>query len=389
MNYEKGLFEFNLNSIFITDIDGNILNCNLESENLLNIKKELIINHNITEFLYCKNDVFNDILLKIKQNSFIRKFSTSFKNTENDEIPVLINATISEDIDSKEINLILIIEDISEQKRNEEELKDTIESLKISREIAENYSNDVLMLIQQLEQSQQELKELNASKDKFFAIIAHDLKGPLSGINQLMEIVIADIENFSMEDMKEYFTIIHESITSTYKLLENLLHWARLQRGNMPFEPDTIDLNQLANSTIELLNPVAQQKNISLKTDIHGDISFFADYNMIYTVIRNLFSNSIKFTQVDGEITFYAHILDDDRILAGVMDNGIGMTQEDKDKLFKIGVHHTTLGTNKEKGTGLGLVLCKELIEKNGGNIWVESELGKGSTFNFTLKRFQ
>ena len=385
LNYDKILFEFSLESIAIIDVYGIIVDVNPQCEILLNKKKSNLKGENFSLFLQNRNELVN-ILSKITDDGNIRGLKTALKGKNSKEnLFILINATLYQVPETSETYIILFIEDITQQKKYESELINTIDSLKISREIAEEYSQNVITLMEQVEQNQLELQELNASKDKFFSIIAHDLKGPLSGATALLDLVLKDLDNLTIDEFKEYFILVHEYISGTYKLLENLLSWARLQKGSMPNNPDLFSLHYAINNSIELLKGNADQKGISIKLEMDSELMVYADSNMIFTVIRNLLSNAIKFTPENGEITIFAHILDDNRVICGIQDNGIGMSDDDKLKLFKIGVHHTTLGTKNEKGTGLGLLLCKELVEKSGGQIWVDSEIGVGTSFNFTI----
>ncbi len=385
LNYDKILFEFSLESIVIIDVYGIIVDVNPQCEILLNKKKANLKGENFSIFLQNRNELVN-ILSKITDDGNIRGLKTVLKGKNlKENLFILINATLYQVPETSETYIILFIEDITQQKKYESDLINTIDSLKISREIAEEYSQNVITLMEQVEQNQLELQELNASKDKFFSIIAHDLKGPLSGATALLDLVLKDLDQLTIDEFKEYFILVHEYISGTYKLLENLLSWARLQKGSMPNNPDLFSLHYAINNSIELLKGNADQKGINIKLEMDSELMVYADSNMIFTVIRNLLSNAIKFTPENGEISIFAHILDDNRVICGIQDNGIGMTEEDKQKLFKIGVHHTTLGTKNEKGTGLGLLLCKELVEKSGGQIWVDSEIGVGTSFNFTI----
>ena len=384
LNYGEILFENSLESIIITDIYGVIKDVNPQGEQLLKRKKIDLVNSNFSNYLQRREDM-QAILSQISEHSILKKFHTELKQKHSTQFHIVINATLYQEPNSGVTFMILFIEDITAQKLYEIELISTIESLKISREIAEEYSSNVIELMEKIENSQIELRELNASKDKFFSIIAHDLKGPLSGTTALLDLVLKDLDNLSVDEFKEYFILVHEYITGTYKLLENLLSWARLQRGNMPNNPDLFSMHFAIDNSVELLKGNATQKEITLNVEIPEDLMCYADSNMVFTIVRNLLSNAIKFTPIGGTIKIFAHLLDDARIICGVQDNGVGMSIEVQEKLFNVGTHYTTLGTKNEKGTGLGLILCKELVEKSGGQIWVESEEGVGTSFNFTL----
>jgi PAS domain S-box-containing protein len=228
------------------------------------------------------------------------------------------------------------------------------------------------------------LNELNATKDKFFSIIAHDLRGPFANFRVVTDLLTSSYDELEETEKKEFLELIKDSANNLYSLLENLLDWSRSQRGTMPFNPNEFDFSLIAKNTVNFLKLSADNKNIELINNITDDTYITADVNMITTVIRNLVSNAIKFTANGGQININSTITEKDSIFS-VQDNGIGLSKETINKLFRIDTQVTTIGTNDEKGTGLGLILCKEFVEKHGGKIWVESEVGKGSTFYFSL----
>lgn len=239
-------------------------------------------------------------------------------------------------------------------------------------------------LEKKVEQRTLELKELNATKDKFFSIIAHDLKNPFNTLLGFTELMLDNLSDYSQEKLKEFITILRDTSKHSYALLENLLEWSRSQTGKLEITPETIQLNELFKDNIDLLSNNAAGKKIKLINNIDPDATAFADSNMIRTVIRNLISNAIKYSNEDGSITGTSKIAGK-FVEISVTDTGIGIEQENIDKLFKIDINYSTAGTASESGTGLGLILCKEFVSKNGGKIWIESEPGKGSSFTFTL----
>ena len=235
-----------------------------------------------------------------------------------------------------------------------------------------------------LEERRQHIEELNASKDKFFSIIAHDLKNPFQTIIGFSEMQKEEIKSGDKGAIEEYAGLINSSAIQTYRLLENLLEWANSQRGKIPFNPVPINLIETLNEEFSALNEIAKVKNIELKSSLPSDLKIKADKDMIKTILRNLITNAIKFTHKNGLVEVRARI-EDGNMEISVSDSGIGMTDETMTKLFRIDANLTTRGTENEKGTGLGLFLCKEFVEKHGGKIWVESESGKGSTFKFFI----
>ncbi len=241
-------------------------------------------------------------------------------------------------------------------------------------------------LEKKVEQRTRELNELNATKDKFFSIIAHDLKNPFNTLMGFTELMLDNLPDYSLEKLREFIGILHETSKQSYSLLENLLEWSRSQTGRLQMVVEPIDLYELVEQNINLLSNQAASKKIKLINDIREPAVATADKNMINTVIRNLISNAIKYTRDGGNITASVAQKDDYYELS-ITDTGIGIKPENLQKLFRIDVNYSTRGTKDEMGTGLGLILCKEFIVKNGGKIWGESEFGKGSTFKFTVPK--
>jgi signal transduction histidine kinase len=246
--------------------------------------------------------------------------------------------------------------------------------------------------IKQRQQAETALQKANSDKDKLFAIISHDLRGPFQPLLGNAQLIMNQMERFTQTDIQAMANDIYRSARAILNLLDNLLTWSRLQQERMEYIPEPIELRSLADSTVNLLKEVARGKKIRLDHTIEAGLFVQADNYMVDTIIRNLTSNALKFTPIGGQVTLSAHRngLSSGKGEPGwvevrVTDTGIGMRQEDIDKLFKIDVHHTTLGTSQETGTGLGLILCQEMVLKNGGQIWVESEENQGTTVTFTL----
>ena len=193
-----------------------------------------------------------------------------------------------------------------------------------------------------------------------------------------------DLNDLSKEEIELFANNIHESAQTVFNLLENLLQWSRVQTGRIKIDPEIHDISQLTDSTFSLLKNNALKKSIELVNSIPARTLVYSDIQTISSVVQNLLSNAIKFTPKEGKIEVGCK-LKKETLDIFVADTGVGIKEEDKEKLFRIDMHLTTTGTEREEGSGLGLILCKELVEKNSGKIWVESELGKGSTFHFTL----
>ena len=225
----------------------------------------------------------------------------------------------------------------------------------------------------------------NAEKDKFFSIIAHDLKGPFNGFLGLTQVMAEELPSLTPAEVQKIAVSMSNSAKNLYHLLENLLEWSQIQQGAFPFNPEIIQLGIVVRSSIDMICETAKSKDIEIATDIADGLLVFVDINMIQTVIRNLVLNAVKFTPRGGKITLLAKVATGNNIEISINDNGIGMNPAMIENLFRIDVHTNRKGTEGEPSTGLGLLLCKEFTEKNGGKIWVESEEGIGSTFYFTL----
>ena len=235
-----------------------------------------------------------------------------------------------------------------------------------------------------LNQQKDQLQQLNSTKDKFFSIIAHDLRSPFQSLLGLSDMLLDELKESNNTEQKNYARMIHESSHHIYMLVENLLTWSKTQRNKMSFEPVEIDISSIIDETLNLLRPNSDQKNISTEKHFGTDKHGYADKNMIEMVIRNLVSNAIKFTPQNGKIYISLNENNDD-LQVEIRDNGIGITPENQIKLFNLDSNYSNKGTNGEEGTGLGLIICKEFIEKNNGKIRVESNPGKGSSFFFTI----
>lgn len=239
-----------------------------------------------------------------------------------------------------------------------------------------------------INQQNSELQELNATKDKFFSIISHDLKGPLNSLTAFSGMLIKHTDALTKEEIQMLARDFDKSLKNLLSLLENLLEWSRSQTGITEVKPAPLQLKSLINFNVELLHKMAENKNIQIQTEVPGTLWAFAGENQMNTVLRNLISNAVKFTHPGGRVSITAREWKD-VLEIRVTDNGVGISREDLQKLFKIEHKHSSQGTANEKGTGLGLMLCKEFIDQNGGTLTVESQEGKGSTFRFTVPKGQ
>jgi PAS domain S-box-containing protein len=336
-----GLFSF-LNKVWL-DFTGNEMGADLGMNWLKNVHPEDL-----------------EKLLDQYQDAFSSKssFSCEFRFKRKDDVYrwIMINGTPRFSREGIFMGFIGSCADISEQKESEEKIR------KINIELA----------------------EINATKDKFFSIISHDLRSPLSGLMQVLLIIVEDYDSLQNDEKQQMITDVANTSKRTYDLMENLLEWSRVQTGNIPFYPQKITLLTLLNNLEALYNQNLKSKGITLKINVEPEISVFADKKMTETILRNLLSNAIKFTYPNGTVSVSSEP-GNDFVVIKVIDTGVGIKTEKLSELFQVDKVQSTWGTAKETGTGLGLILCKELVEKQNGKIWVESKEDEGTTFYFTL----
>lgn len=267
-------------------------------------------------------------------------------------------------------------------------------SLHIARDISQQKESEA-----ELNKLNSELKELNKSKDKFFSIVAHDLRSPFQGMLGFTDLILDEMDTLSKAEIKEYLQKVRDSSYSTFILLENLLHWSRLQSGRLKFNPSNFSINESIAGIIDLLESNAHSKNISIVNHNTTDFYAFADQQMVHSILLNLTTNAIKFTKPGGTVTFDSKIKEmcEDKsegkclpckhvcLEITVSDTGVGLSAEGKARLFRNDDNYTQPGTLNEQGVGLGLKLVKEMTEKHGGKLSIKSEVGKGSEFSFSI----
>jgi len=343
-------------AIIITRLaDSKIIDYNNGFKRISGFDSDSIVNKTTTEVLLWENENNRDEVLNClrKEGKFKAK-EFRFRKKSGEIITGLYSAEVL--IINNEKCVMSSIDDITVRKNAEEKL-----------------------II-----NEKRLSNLNATKDKFFSIIAHDLKSPFNSIMGFSELLVEQMREKDYDSIEKYADIIYNSSQRALKLLSNLLEWARIQTGKIEYNPEYVEIVSLINTEIDLLMDTAQQKSIKINQKLPRKLPFLVDKSMLSTVIRNLISNAIKFTREGGEIIINTEQRAD-KIIICVSDNGVGMNKSDIDKLFKMEESSSSPGTNNEHGTGLGLILCKEFVEKHNGNIRVESELGKGSKFCIEL----
>lgn len=345
-------------SIVITDLKGNIEYINPQFTRITGYSYNEAIGKNprILKSGYTSPDEYENLWKTITAGGM---WKGEFHNRKKDGTLYWELATVSPIIDDtgKIIQYIAVKEDITARKE----------------------------ALDALQRSETQLKKANATKDLFFSIIAHDLKSPIGNFVQFLELITARSNDYSETEKDEIIKTLYELSIKTNDLLEDLLLWSRIQMNKIDLTPEIINLNQITHSTIILVKENAEKKNIEIENLINEDLFFFADSTSIKTVLRNLLSNAIKFSHRNKKVSIDAFNQTNQIIEVSVTDHGVGIPQTELGKLFKIETNVSTYGTEKEKGTGLGLILCRELVEKNGGKIWVESTENVGSIFHFTI----
>ncbi|MDA3892845.1 MAG: PAS domain-containing sensor histidine kinase [Salinivirgaceae bacterium] len=359
------LYESNLMPISIFDS---------ETLNFLSVNNAFI-----DKYGYTREEFLNMTILEIRSDSEIGKLEESVKIADKG----LVNAGVF--FHKKKNGEIMQVEIIS---------CDLVFDEKNAKLVFVNDVTDKMKAELIIQKQNEELLKLNSDKDRLLSIIGHDLKSPFVTIIGFTEMLIKNISIKDMSEIEEYAHYINQASTKAFKLLEDLLSWAKAQSGKVSFFPQKLDLNTICNDAMNAFMPGAIKKNININYLPNNDFTVIADSNMLKTVLRNLISNAIKFTNPGGTITIDAE-QNISKVTISVTDNGVGMTPKEVSMLFDVAQTHSTPGTENEKGTGLGLLLCKEFVEKHGGKIWVESEVGNlptdrhgkagGSSFIFTL----
>ena len=258
---------------------------------------------------------------------------------------------------------------------------EVVASLGIGRDITEKRKAQ-----EELKNKKQELEEMVNLKDKFLSIIAHDLRDPFNILIGYSDLILEQIEDLSLEKLTKYVQAINASSNNAYSLLHNLLDWSKTQSGKISYRPEEINISRLIDNTLAALNYAASSKNIILRKIIPDDLHVFTDENMLKTVMRNLINNALKFSFKNSEVTIEV-VEEKLQFIIRIIDNGIGIKEDTLKQIFSPDFNTSKPGTENERGTGLGLKICKEFINKWGGKIWVESIYGNGSIFSFSIPK--
>ena len=342
----------------LVDLNGNLFKVNSEMANIFGYPMQELEKMNVNDIAHPNyKEVSPRFIMNASNGSESHViFEKQYIHRNGNLVTCIVTSSAVCDATNKPMYFISHVQDITEKKNAERKL----------------FEQNI------------ELKKTNAEKDKFFSIIAHDLRSPFNAIVGMSEILVEQIKEKDFGGVEEYADIIIKSSYRAMDLLNNLMEWSQSQTGRMKFNPVYFDLNETINQIELLLSENARQKSLTINNALPPGVLVFADKPMINTVLRNLVSNAIKFTYHGGNIGISAST-DNEGITVSISDNGIGMSKERIETLFHLDQSYSTSGTENETGTGLGLNLCKEFIDKHNGKLWVESTVGKGSTFHFSL----
>ena len=351
-------FQNSPNAFSLANLEnGKIIEINDSFTRISGFTKDNVIGKTSNDLnVWINNEDRANALEKLREEGFIRNMEIQFRTKTGNIIDIIMASSIIKSNNS----LIMASEfiDISDRKKAEQALKE----------------------------SEEKLRESNKTKDKFFSIIGHDLKSPFNAILGFSKILLKKHKDYDNEKREKLIKSVNNSADSAFKLLENLLTWSRSQSGVIKYSPEKLNLKILLFETLFDLQGQADKKNINILDTVSENDIIFADKNMIATVFRNLISNAIKFTNKNGNITISSKKQENSNFIEiSVTDTGVGIPKEIIDDLLRIDKNTSTQGTENEAGTGLGLILCKEFVEKHGGKIWIESEIDKGSIFHFTI----
>lgn len=335
--------------------DGKIVDCNESFSRITGFSRDELIGNDTLSIPLWENPAERAKMIQmVSKMGACENFELLFYHKKGHTCTGLLSArTLNL---NGETHLLGVVRDISDRKIAEEEIKSKNE----------------------------QLKKLNIEKDKFFSIIAHDLRSPFASFHGLTEMINEQFHRLSPVRLKELVGKLNYSSSNLFQLLENLLEWSRMEQGSIPFRPEVKELGPLVNESISMFVDSARTKSITIETDIPADLKVFTDSHYMLSVLRNLISNALKFTPRGGIVNVKA-LASEDAIEVIVRDSGIGMSPELLSNIFKIDAPTSRKGTEGEASSGLGLILCKSFIEKHNGTIWADSEVGAGTTFHFTI----
>lgn len=377
-------------AVMLSD-DGIILYCNAYFALMVNLPLEKVFGTNFADYIHdSSKEQVRDLLEHGRSQA--TKEEIKLHSDSGRKIPVLmtINALT---LDNK-MFLGIILTDLTIQYENQRKLKLKTTQLEAKNDELEDADIELAFQINEKKKRSKELRiaktdvkdleDINTHKDSVLAILSHDLRSPLTGIIGIAEYLNTDYDNLKQSEVKRMLALLLNETTNELNLLDNLLEWGRIKYASEAFSPENITLSRFVTEVFDTLNEVAVKNHIKLNNKVQENIVLFADENMLLSILQNLVSNAIKHTPADGEITVSA-MRDGDKIITEVKDTGIGMSKELTEKLFTPQMNSLLNPRKKNKGGGIGLLLVKEFLDKNSGEIWVKSEEGKGSSFYFSL----
>jgi PAS domain S-box-containing protein len=381
----RTFFEFNKAVMLQINFENKkIINCNNAAVEFYGYTKEELL----TKSIYDINTMSRKEIDKLMRDAVVNKiqhfrFQHKLANKEIKDVEVFASLIKLE----HKVNLFVIVIDVTNEVKAEKEIVEYVQELKKAHKRIEEKRKKMECLNKVLKRSKQELLELNENKNKFFSIIAHDLRSPFMALSGISQMISEDMDSMSVKEVKNMASMIYNSTQNLYKLMENLLHWANLQMDTLKISPINFDIKQISQQVETTFQLSAKEKNVQIANKIRKT-STYADTECVKAILRNLLNNAIKFSKKNGVIHLSSKV-EKNMIRIIVKDNGVGMSKETLSKLFSIKNKISKKGTANEIGTGLGLILCKELVEKNNGEIFVSSKLGKGSEFSFTLPKYK
>ncbi len=366
------LFQYCLNEapigIIITNLNDKLIFSNTQAKKITNFQGDFRYGQDIRDNLNYK------LVEKFEHNSNFFKGIIEINQKKFEIINKIIN------INSNDIAKLSLIMDINEKYELQQKLSEQIIRLEDLNKLLELRARDILDVNKQLESTQTELQKALKAKDKFFSLLAHDLRSPFTALLGYTIILKDEFDDLSKDEIKYFIGQTHEVAQNTYNLLLNHLNFSRIQTGRFEFNPQLHKFDDIVNKVIKILQGNLEAKSINIIKNYPLDEVVYADDKMLISILQNIIGNAIKFSNKNSNITITTDRIDNN-LLISVKDKGIGMDKSSIDSLFQIEKIFTKEGTNKEQGTGLGLLICKEFVEIHKGKIWVESEINKGTTF--------
>ena len=351
-------------------------------------RKEIIKNKRFEDFLSLGGKIYYEthFVPLLHMQGEVSQINFDFVRKDGTRFPALINAIQQTANESQHSYIQFIVLDITQRKQYEIEL---MNAKRKSEELLTQLSTtnqELTTNIQVIAEQRHQLEKLNATKDKFFSIVAHDLRSPLISLKSFSSLLISHLDNFNKDDILTLSKQLCDSVDITIKMADNLITWAVVQMKESQFNEETIKVKDITSNIFDVYQKIALEKEINVSFTVDESLTIMGDKNQIEFVIRNLVNNAIKFTRKNGFVSLTAKLLPEGQVQISVSDSGVGISDEIKRKLFSVDKKQSANGTNGETGTGLGLMLSYEFMKLNGGQIDIESSLGKGSTFNTKFK---